>query len=74
MQGSHISQVEEIKCEDYFILSSLFQSPPCQNGILSFPADLELTNLGDQSNEFNFLNQSKFLGNHDSHDDDSIDV
>jgi len=39
MWRSHISQVEEQEGEVSFNISSLFQNPPCEDGVSSFLAD-----------------------------------
>lgn len=45
VQGTHIMQVEEQEGEYYFILSSLFQNPRCQDGSLTFFDDFQYSNL-----------------------------
>ena len=74
VQGSHITQVEEWKCEDTFDIYSLFQNPLCQHVVPSLLNDFQSTNLSSQSIEVNFLNQSIVLENHHSDDDEYVDA
>jgi len=74
VQGNHSSQVEDKESEYSFALSSLFQNHVRQDYVLPSLVDFESRNLTDESNEIDFPNQSKVLGNHHSEDDHSIDV
>lgn len=73
VQGGHITYIEERKIEDFFDLSSLFQSSPCQDDSLPLLVDSKFTNLSSESNEINFFRSIAF-GNNNYDDDDSIYV
>lgn len=74
VQGSHISWVEEKRDEYSLDLSFLFQNSVFQDIVPLLFANLESSNLSSQPNEINFLDESKFLGNHHHHHHDPMDV